>query len=138
MTAPPRPAPRIAQAIVLAAVIAACGPGAATPADGEPAALHIVNVDGPDVVVLLGEAQVATVACGSAATLEPGGALNQLPWNLTVRAVDGVALRTVTIDGPLPSGILIRGRTVLTGPWPMSYGPAPSPLGAPCGSDVPS
>jgi hypothetical protein len=104
----------------------------------ELASLHIVNVDGPNVVVILGGATVASVPCGGNVTLEPGGLVPGLPWELSVRSEDGASLRSVSITGPLPQGMLIRGRSVMTGSWPMAYGPAPSPLDAPCRIATPS
>lgn len=118
-------------AIAAVLLLAACG-RTTGPSTGDRAALHIVNVDGPRVVVLLADANVATVECGGEATLVPGDNVPQPPWSLAVRADDGAILRSVSIVGDLPQGMLIRGRAVLTGPWPMSYGPAPSPLDALC------
>jgi hypothetical protein len=140
---------RAASIVTTVMLVVGCGSGAQPSgaadragtqpaAAGERASLHIVNVDGPDVAVMLGGETVATVPCGGSATLEPGGSLPGLPWDLSVRSADGASLRSMSITGPLPQGVLIRGRSVITGSWPMSYGPAPSPLDAPCGSATPS
>jgi hypothetical protein len=140
---------RAASIVTTVILLIGCGSGAQPSGTVEPAgtksaaaveraSLHIVNVDGPDVVVILGGETVATVPCGGNATLEPGGSLPGLPWDLSVRTAGGASLRSVSIAGPLPQGMLIRGRAVMTGSWPMSYGPPPSPLDAPCGSATPS
>ena len=129
---------RIVGALMVAVLFAGCGPTSEASGPGEPAALHIVNVDGPGVSVILGGKVLAAVPCGGDASLMPGGQLPPLPWDLAVRADDGAILGSVSISGSLPLAILIRGRSVLTGSWPMSYGPAPSPLNAPCGTVTPS
>ncbi len=129
---------RAASILTTVMLLVGCGSGAQPSGTGEPAALHIVNVDGPGVVVMLGDETVATVPCGGSATLQPGGSIPGLPWDLSVRADDGETLRSVSIAGPLPQGMLIRGRSVMIGSWPTTYGPAPSPLDAPCGSATPS
>ena len=123
---------QVARMVIVALLVAGCGSASGPSAVGEPAALHIVNVDGPRVSILLGDTVVATVPCGTIAVLAPGSGLPGLPWNLTVRADDGQTLGSVSISGSLPQGVLIRGRDVLAGSWPMSYGPAPSPLDTPC------
>jgi hypothetical protein len=87
-------------------------------------AVHIVNVDGPIVEVLMDGGRVATVACGGSAALIATGVPRGLPWTLEFWTSDGEHLETLTVEGPLPWGVLIRGTAVLNGPWPMSYGPA--------------
>lgn len=121
-------------ALVLAGLALAACSVSQSGSTGELAALHVVNVDGPGVQLVLADKVVARVPCGGSATLVPGGQLPGLPWVLTVRADDGAVLRSVSIAGELPQGMVIRGRGVMTGTWPMSYGPAPSPLDAPCGT----
>ena len=116
--------------VCMAAVLAGCGasPSASPSPSVEPLAVYIVNVDGPAVDLLLDEQVIASVECGATATLVPGaGGIPELPWELTVRSSDGAVLGTPSVDGPLPQGLLIRGTSVLGGPWPMSYGPAPGP-----------
>jgi hypothetical protein len=93
--------------------------------------------DGPGRQVL-GGAVIATVPCGASTALVPGTQLPGLPWDLTIRTAGGELLRSVSFAGPLPQGILVRGHSVLTGAWPMTYGPAPSPLEAPCGRPPPA
>jgi len=128
---------RIGPTLLAALLLSGCVQLSESSAPGEPAVLHIVNVDGPDVSVLLGASVVALVACGGDATLVPGPPVGALPWDVVVRADDGAILGSVSILGPLPQGLLIRGRALISGSWPMSYGPAPSPLDAPCGTAVP-
>ena len=122
-----------AAAILVVLSTLGCSSSSRPSPTGEPAALHVVNVDGPAVYLLFSGTVIATVPCGGSATLAPGGQLPGLPWDLTIRAADGEVLRSVSIT-TLPQGMLVRGRSVLTGSWPMSYGPAPSPLDAPCGT----
>lgn len=90
--------------------------------------LHVANVDGPAVQVVIAGREVATLACGTSTVLQPGGELPALPWRVEVRAADGTLLDHGSVsfaDGP-PWGLLIRGHSVLTGPYPMAYGPASS------------
>lgn len=125
--------PRLALVIASLVTLTACGPTAPSPSP-EAAFVQVVNVDGPNVDLLLDDDFVMSVLCDASVTLSPGdGKLPALPWRLTVRATDGEILGSVSVNGPLPRGVLIRGRSVLTGPWPMSAGPAPSRVGAPCG-----
>ena len=109
--------------VIIALVAAACGSPLIAPGQSETAALHIVNVDGPDVSILIAGKLVAGVPCGQEATLSPTAPLPRLPWVLVVRATDGGTLGHVAVSN-LPLGVLIRGNEVLSGPWPMSYGPA--------------
>jgi hypothetical protein len=124
-------------AIVLAIglLIAGCASGSSPipSLSGEPAALHVANVDGPDVSLLIAGNVVAVVRCGSSASFEPGGSMPSLPWELTVRASDGEVLQSVSVSA-LPEVLLVRGRGVLTGPWPMSYGPPPDTTCEPAAS----
>ncbi|MEK6720256.1 MAG: hypothetical protein AABZ33_06235 [Chloroflexota bacterium] len=110
------------------------GPGASP----EPVALYFVNVDGPDVSILIADRVVADVPCGASTTLAAGGDLPPLPWSVVVRASDGEVIGSPEIVGPLPRSLLIRGRHVLTGGWPIKIGGAPSPLDQPCGSGAPA
>jgi len=128
----------IASGVLVALLVAGCALAGPSSPTGEPAALHIVNLDGPDVSVVLGGAVIATVPCGGSTALAPGTQLPGLPWDLTIRTAAGEVLGSVSIAGPLPQAILVRGHSVLTGPWPMTYGPAPSPLEAPCGTRPPA
>jgi hypothetical protein len=126
----------IASGLAVAVLIGGCTLGTRTvePAiPPEPAVLHVVNVDGPEVEVLLGGLVVATIPCGGTMTLIPGVELPAWPWELLVRATDGGNLdgqteRAISIAGPtVPRSLLVRGRSVLTGPWPISFGPRPGP-----------
>lgn len=128
----------IASGVLAPLLVAGCALAGPSSPTGEPAALHIVNLDGPDVSVVLGGAVIATVPCGGSTALVPGTQLPGQPWDLTIRTAGGEVLGSVSIAGPLPQGILVRGHCVLTGPWPMTYGPAPSPLEAPCGTSPPA
>jgi hypothetical protein len=89
-------------------------------------------VDGPSVEVVLAGQVIATLACGAQTTLAPGNGLPAWPWDLTVRATDGGPLdgqgdRPIPFAAPMSErGVLIRERSVIVGPWPMSYGPAPA------------
>jgi hypothetical protein len=118
---------------LLAALLTGCGASASPSPTGEVLAVHIVNVDGPDVDLFIGDHVIATLACGGTAALVPGAeSLPGLPWEVTVKSSDGAILGTPSIADPLPQGLLIRGTSVLTGPWPMSHGPAPAAcVGAP-------
>jgi hypothetical protein len=112
-------------AVTIALLVAGCGSSSRPPeSPSEPGALHIVNVDGPEVVsVFIAGTFVAAVACGHDATLAPGGSLPGLPWEVVVGQNGGGTLGHVTVSS-LPLGLLIRGTAVLSGPWPMSAGPA--------------
>ena len=113
-------------AVTIALLVAGCGSSSGAPGSpSEPGALHIVNVDGPDVSLFIAGTFVAAVPCGQDATLAPGGSLPALPWEVVVGANGGGTLGRVTVSS-LPLGLLIRGSAVLSGPWPMSYGPAPA------------
>lgn len=92
-----------------------------------PFSLHAVNVDGPTVELVFNGQLVTTLPCGSSAVLEPGARLPALPWYIEVRTAAGVTLNNgrVTADQGPPMGLLVRGPSVLTGPYPMAYGPAP-------------
>ena len=112
---------------ILAAVLAGCAGARYASPSGEVPGLHVVNVDGPEVDLVLDDQVIATVACGAIATLVPGtGDLARLPWQLTVRSSNGTVLDSQSLADLLPQGLLIRGTSVLIGPWPMSYGPAPA------------
>lgn len=117
----------VIRAVTIALLVAGCGSSSGPPgSSSEPAALHIVNVDGPDVVsVFIAGKFVAAVPCGHDATLAPGGSLPGLPWEVVVGQNGGGTLGHVTVSS-LPLGLLIRGTAVLSGPWPMSAGPAPA------------
>ena len=92
-----------------------------------PFSLHAVNVDGPTVELVINGQLAATLPCGSSAVLEPGGTLPAMPWHIEVRTPAGVTLNNgrVNADQGPPMGLLVRGSSVLTGPYPMAYGPAP-------------
>lgn len=123
------PMSRHAIALSMALALAACGPTSQSPSpspSAESFGLHVVNVDGPGVIVLVAGEVEATVPCGGSATLAPDGSIPELPWAVEVRADDGQVLRAFDISGPAPQGVLVRGREVLIGSWPMSYGPAPT------------
>jgi hypothetical protein len=109
------------------------------PSAAEQPALHVIDVDGPGVTVMLGGQSLASVPCGGSAEVTPGGTVPPLPWELTILADDGGALQFPTREvDTLPWAILIRGRVALSGSWPMSYGPAPANLNDPCASVPPS
>lgn len=114
---------------LLAVMLVGCGLSPSASSGGEVPAVHIVNVDGPSVDLLLDDEVIATVACEATATVVPGaGSVPALPWELTVQSSDGTVLGSPSVADPLPKGVLIRGTGVLTGPWPMlSYGPASPP-----------
>ena len=98
-----------------------------------PFSLHAVNVDGPTVQLVFNGQLVATLPCGGSAVLEPGGSMPSLPWHIKVMTPAGVTLNNGRVDadqGP-PMGLLVRSFSVLTGLYPMAYGPAPS---TPCPS----
>ena len=125
----------IAAVVVIGAVILGPRLGelrtGSDPTDAPPI-LHLVNVDGPDVAISIGGRVVAELPCGASRELAVSDGSSPLPWALEVRATDGEVIGTPTI-GALPQGLLVRGRSVLTGPWPMDYGPAPTNPDAPCG-----
>ena len=115
----------------MAVLLMGCGASPSSSPTGEVRAVHIVNVDGPDVDLIVGDQVIATLACGGTASLVPGtGSLPELPWEITVKSSEGAILGTPSMADPLPQGVLIRGSSVLTGPWPMSYGPGPAACGA--------
>ncbi len=127
-------------ATFLVAACASTTPGvpASQPQPTEQPALHILDIDGPGVVVMLGEQTLASVPCGGDAVVAPGGSMPQLPWQLTVLADDGGALSLPPPVVVLPATLLIRDRVALVGSWPMgSYGPAPANLQHPCASVPP-
>ena len=114
-------------AVTIALLVAGCGLSSGAPGSSpEPGALHVVNVDGPDVSVLIAGKVVAAVPCGQDATLAPGGSLPGLPWEVVVDERGGGGMLGRVAVSSLPLGLLIRGSAVLSGPWPMSYGPAPA------------
>jgi hypothetical protein len=121
--------PRVLPLLAVALMLAGCTQTAATSPPAEPISLHVVNVDGPEVSVLVAGKVVAVVPCGNGKTLAPGGSLPGLPWSVVVRANDGETLASLSVSS-LPQVLLIRGRGVMIGPLPMSYGPAP--VGTPC------
>lgn len=90
--------------------------------------LHVANLDGPTVRLVIAGRTVATVACGASTVLEPGAEVPALPWRVEVRTAGGTLLDNGSVSfvqGP-SWGLLIRGTSVLTGPYPMAYGPASS------------
>ncbi len=97
---------------------------------GEPAALTVLNVDGPGVSLLVDDQVVVAVPCGASATVMPNEELPKLPWNLAVRADNGEVIGSLSLEG-LPEWVVVRGRSILVGRSP-SYGPAPSLLASPC------
>jgi hypothetical protein len=117
---------------VVALIAGGCGAQVVSVSSSDEPALHIVNVDGPEVSVLLGAKLMASVPCGGEATISTASAGRDLPWDLVVVAEDGGIIGSASIPGPLPRAMLIRGRTVMTGTWPTTYGPAPSPFDAQC------
>lgn len=90
--------------------------------------LHVANVDGPTVQLEIAGRTVATVACGASTVLQPGGEVPALPWRVEVRTLDGTLLNdgSVSFAQGSPWGLIVRGSSVLTGPYPMAYGPASS------------
>jgi hypothetical protein len=89
--------------------------------------VHVVNVDGPQINLVLNDQVISSIACRGGVTLVAGqGSLSKLPWDLTIKSSDGAVLGVAHLADPEPNAVLIRGTSVLTGPWPMSYGPAPA------------
>ena len=87
-------------------------------------AIHVVNADPSTVEIVFRDEVVGALACGESTAITPGELGAEPPWTLSVRDMAGEAIDAVTLDGKLPAGILIRDGAVLSGPWPMSYGPA--------------
>jgi hypothetical protein len=115
-------------AVLVGLMLAACDPMMPSPSPTEAQILHVVNVDGPEVAVVVGGQTIAIVSCGGAQEVEPGQTAPALPWNLMVHSTDGQELGSPTRVTQLPRTLLIRGRNATLGPWPMiSYGPAAPP-----------
>jgi hypothetical protein len=90
--------------------------------------LHVVNLDPDAIDVVVGKAVLATVPCGASAVLTREQIAPGPPWTIDLRsAMDGAHVGTVSVTGLMPRAILLRDGATLTGPWPMSYGPAPEP-----------
>ena len=118
--------------VLLATVLVGCTVTTSASPSGEASTVHLVNVDGPKVDVILGEKVVSTIGCGAAVVLEPGrGNLPNLPWDLTVKSSTGTVLGAAHLANPGPDTVLVRGTTVLVGASPMSNGPAQA---SPCPS----
>lgn len=90
----------------------------------EDKAVHVVNLDPATVEVVFRNRVVALLACGESSVISVGDLESSWPWVFIVRTTDDETIDAETVDWHLPQGILIRDAAVLTGPWPMSYGPA--------------
>lgn len=84
-------------------------------------ALHIVNVDGPAVIVSVDAEQVGTVACGGSTIVTPSG---DPPWEIVVETDGGRELYRATTSSALEQGVVIRSDGVRSGEWPVAFGPA--------------
>lgn len=100
------------------------GPSLASPTPiPESGAIHIVNLDPRTVEIVFRNRLVALLACGESAVIAAAKLESSSPWHFIVRTVEDETIDAATLDWRLPAGILIRDGTVLSGPWPMSYGP---------------
>jgi len=94
-------------------------------------AIHIVNLDPSPIEIVFRNKVVASLGCGES-TVISGWELESAPlWHFIVRTEGGAIVGATELDGRLPAGIVVRDGAVLSGPWPMSYGPA----GALCGTE---
>jgi hypothetical protein len=91
----------------------------------ESGAIHIVNLGPRTVEVVFRNRLVALLACGETTVIAAAQLDSSSPWHFIVRNVEDETIGAATLDWRLPAAILIRDGTVLGGPWPMSYGPAP-------------
>jgi hypothetical protein len=87
--------------------------------------IHVVNLDSPTIEVLSGDRILGTIGCHGSTVIKPEDVASGTPWSLDVRVVASTVRQQVIVDGPLPRAILFRDGVALTGPWPMSDGPAP-------------
>jgi hypothetical protein len=92
----------------------------------ESAAIHIINLDPGTVEVEFRNRSVAWLSCGESVVLSSVRLESSAPWHFIFRDERGSTVGAATLDWHLPAGILIRDGAVLSGPWPMSYGPAAS------------
>lgn len=92
----------------------------------ETAAIHIVNLDPSTVEVEFRNRSVAWLSCGESVVLSSVQLESSAPWHFIFRDERGSTVGAATLDWHLPAGILICDGAVLSGPWPMSYGPAAS------------
>ncbi len=128
-------------AITLAGCAMARGPGAAEsspatrPSSVGTFALTVMNLDGPQANVLIGDRKVATLNCwDSPLTFTPGDpGLPRLPWSVTILdishspALKTLGMRTEAGSGP-PDTIVIRVDHLDSGPLESPLGA----LGSPC------
>lgn len=89
----------------------------------ESGAIHIVNLDPRTVEVVFRNRLVALLACGETTVIAAAKLDSSSPWDFIVRNVEDETIGAATLDWHLPAGILVRDGAVLSGPWPMSYGP---------------
>lgn len=94
--------------------------------------LHIRNMDGPTVKVLVAGVELATVRCGTGLALTPQ---TSPPWDVVI--VDATTseqlFRREFSDAP-DQEVVIRSDGASAGPWPMPGGPAPATTCPPEGS----
>jgi hypothetical protein len=89
-------------------------------------AVHVVNLDPRGVEIVLRNGSVASLSCGETAVISVSALDSSPPWNFIVRDDDGKTIGAALLEPPLPAGIVIRDGAVLSGAWPMSYGPPTS------------
>ena len=104
------------------------GTSGAPSAVGTAFVLHVLNIDGPTVGLMVGEQVVATVPCGSGVDLHAGaGDVPALPWTLEVRTAAGALVGSASYPtGAAEQSLQIRGGKVTTGGI-MSGGPSAGP-----------
>ena len=116
--------------LLAALALSACN-GAATPTVGGFSVL-ILDIDGPDMTVVVNGQSVGVVVCGAGSlTLIAGEAgVPSLPWTIALSRRDGSQFGSVRLSGTEgDQAIVVRSGGVVHGPKAGSRGPAPT---SPC------
>jgi hypothetical protein len=87
------------------------------------AQVHILNMDGPTVKVVIGGVAVATVRCGESTAVTPQ---SPPPWEIVVTDLSGAELLRKTSSDAPEQGVIVRSDGARAGEWPLPGGPAPA------------
>ena len=121
--------------IVAAFAMSACNRAPTTTSTAGEFSVLVVDIDGPNVTVVVNGKSVGEISCASGALtlMADGVAVPSLPWTITLSRSNGSQFGTaVQLSGTEGAqAIIVRSGSVLSGPKGGSYGPAPT---SPCPS----
>lgn len=106
-----------------------------SPTGSGPRPLVVLNVDGPDLTVRIGDSFMFALPCGAAAlTLDPAGSssLPPLPWSVDFLFANGSVMDQLTYDGTSERRfVTVRDDSIIVG---TSLGLGPAPDASACAS----